>query len=56
MTHTADRSTLPDNLPEMAIEDALEAILRAHYFDVETLERLEAKHKALVEYIKKVKK
>lgn len=54
MQHRSDRSVLPEELPNMSMQDALEAILRAHYFDVETLERLEAKHRALVDYIEKV--
>jgi hypothetical protein len=33
------------------MESALRALLRAHLFDIETLEELEAKHKALVDYI-----
>ena len=51
MEHHEDRSRLPDTLTEMDVESALRAILRAHAFDIETLSTLEAKHKALVDYI-----
>ena len=54
MVHHVDRSQLPDDLPAMDVESALRVLLRAHLFDIETLGQLEAKHKALVDYIESV--
>ena len=52
MEHHRDRSQLPDNFTELPLEDALRSILRAHAFDMETLDELEAKHGTLVDYIR----
>ena len=55
MQHAPERSELPEDFHMMDVEDALEILLRAHMQDMDTLRRIEAKHKALIEYIESVK-
>ena len=45
---------LPDNFTSLPLEEALRVLLRAHLFDIQTLETLEAKHQALIDYIENV--
>lgn len=54
LVHNSDRSTLPGDFVDLPLESALRVLLRAHLFDVETLTELEAKHRALVDYIESV--
>ena len=54
MVHHADRSKLPPDFTELPLESALRVLLQAHLFDVETLTELEAKHRALIEYIESI--
>lgn len=51
MRHAVDRSTLPEGFTSLPVEDAVRTLLRAHVFDVNTLDVLEAKHESLVDYI-----
>lgn len=51
MRHSVDRSTLPDGFTRLPVEEAVRTLLRAHVFDVNTLDVLEAKHRSLVDYI-----
>jgi hypothetical protein len=51
MVHHKDRSTLPPDFPEYSLEQAVKILLRAHVFDMENLQTLEAKHATLVDYI-----
>jgi hypothetical protein len=54
MVHDSDRSQLPEHFTTLPLEAALKVLLRAHLFDIETLEELEAKHQALLDYIESV--
>ena len=54
MEHSKDRSKLPEDFGDLGVEEALKRLLQAHLFDIQTLQELEAKHKALSEYIKSV--
>lgn len=51
MEHARDRSQLPADFVSLPLEEALRTLLRAHTFDMGTLDELEAKHSVLVDYI-----
>lgn len=51
LVHNKDRSQLPPDFTELSLDQALRVLLRAHAFDMNTLEGLEAKHGTLVDYI-----
>lgn len=56
MVYTPARSILSDDFVSLPLEEALRELLRAHASDIHNLERLEAKHRALVDYIEGVVK
>ena len=51
MRHAVDRSKLPEGFTRLSVEEAVRTLLRAHVFDVNTLDTLEIKHQTLVDYI-----
>jgi hypothetical protein len=52
--HTVTGSELPEGFETLPMDRAAEALLRAHWRDLEVIAETEAKRKALAEYIEAI--